>query len=90
MTVLQAWLLFGIPALSLAVAMFVGRSRWRSLLGYLALAVGFGLMTVFHRPSGAIFGALLALVYASGRGGTREMEYDAQAETSHEAVEAGG
>lgn len=90
MTVLQAWLFFGIPALALGVAMFVGRSPWRSLLGYVALAAGFGLMTVFDRASGAIFGAILALVYATGRGGTREMEYDAQTDTSHEAVEAGG
>lgn len=90
MTVLQAWLFFGIPALALGLAMFVGRSRWRSLLGYLVLLVGFAAMMPFDRASGAIFGALVALLYASGRGGEDELGPDPQAATSHEAVEAGG
>lgn len=90
MTLLQLWLFVGIPALALALAMFVGRSRWRSLLGYAALVVGFGVMTAFHGPSGAVLGTLLALVYASGRGGDREREYDRWSDTGHRAVEAGG
>jgi predicted cobalt transporter CbtA len=89
-TVFQAWLLVGIPALALGLAMFVGRSAWRSMLGYAVLIVGFGVMTAFDRASGAVFGAVLALIYAGGRGGTRESEYDRMTATSHDAVEAGG
>lgn len=90
MTLLQAWLFIGIPALVLGLAMFVGRSVWRSLVGYLILAIGFAGMTVFHRPSAAVFGALLALLYASGRGGPAERTYDPVRDTGHRAVEAGG
>jgi hypothetical protein len=89
-TLVQAWLLFGIPCLSLGLAMFVGRSTWRSLVGYLILAVGFATMTVFDRASGAVFGAVLALVYAAGRGGSADVGPDPLSATSHEAVQAGG
>jgi mannose/fructose/N-acetylgalactosamine-specific phosphotransferase system component IIC len=85
-TLLHAWLLFGIPALALGAAMFVGRSPWRSLVGYLALGIGFATMTVFDRASGAVFGALLALVYAAGRGGIGDTGPDPLAQTSHPAV----
>lgn len=90
MTLVQVWLFVGIPALALALALFVGRSRWRSLLGYAVLLVGFGVMTAFDPPSGAILGTLAALLYASGRGGEQELEYDRVADTGHRAVEAGG
>jgi hypothetical protein len=87
-TVLQVWLLVGIPALALGLALFVGRSAWRSMLGYAVLIIGFGAMTAFDRASGAIFGGVLALMYAAGRGGTQEREFDATSATSHEAVDA--
>ncbi len=88
MTLLQLWLVVGIPALALAAAMFVGRSRWRSLLGYLLLLIGFGVMAAFHAASAALFGGLLALVYASGRGGDRELEYDYVSDTGLRSAEA--
>jgi hypothetical protein len=87
-TVLQAWLLVGIPALALGSAMFVGRSPWRTMAGYAVLIVGFGVMTAFDRASGAVFGALIALFYAAGRGGTHEREPDRVSATSHEAIDA--
>jgi hypothetical protein len=87
-TLLQLWLFVGIPALALATALFVGRSPWRSRLGYLVLLVGFGVMVFFDRTSAAIFGGLLALVYASGRGGDREREYDLMTATGVAAAEA--
>lgn len=90
MTLLQAWLLFGIPCLTLGAAMFVGRSSWRPLVGYALLLTGLATMTVFDRASGAIFGGALALVYAAGRGGSAEVGPDPMTETSHEAVQAGG
>ena len=88
MTLLQLWLFVGIPCLALATALFIGRSRWRSLLGYAVLLVGFGAMVFFDRTSAAIFGGLLALVYASGRGGDLEREYDLTSSTGLEAAEA--
>lgn len=90
MTLLQLWLFVGIPSLVLGLALFIGRSRARSLLGYVALLAGFGAMTAFHPPSGAILGSIVALVYASGRGGDREGEYDRWSDTGHRAAEAGG
>jgi hypothetical protein len=88
-TLLQLWLFVGIPALALALALFVGRSRWRSLAGYVVLIVGFGVMVVFDRASAAVFGGLLALVYASGRGGDSELEgFDLTSATGVSAAEA--
>lgn len=72
MNTLQVWMLIGVPALALAGAMFIRRSSWRSLVGYAALLVGFGAMAVYDRTSAAIFGGLIALVYAAGRGGSIE------------------
>lgn len=68
------WLLVGIPALALGLTLFVGRSPVRTLLGYLVLALGFGVMAVFDRPSAAILGGVLALLYAAGRGGPMERD----------------
>lgn len=90
MTLLHAWLFFGIPALALGSAMFVGRSTWRSLVGYLILAVGFATMTLFDRASGAVFGAALALVYAAGRGGSGDVGPDPLSATGNEAAQVGG
>lgn len=86
MTLMQAWLFFGIPCLALGGAMFIGRSMWRSLVGYALLITGFGVMTAFDRASGAIFGGLIALVYAAGRGGVADAGPDPLTRTSHEAV----
>ena len=88
MTLLQLWLFVGIPAIALGGAMFVGHSWWRSLLGYLCLLIGFAVMVPFHRPSAAIFGVLLALVYAAGRGGDVEREYDHVSATGVGAADA--
>lgn len=74
MNALQAWLVVGIPTLAVGLALFLRRSLVRALLGYAVLAVGFALMSVYHRPSGAVFGGLLALLYAAGRGGAMERE----------------
>lgn len=74
MNVLQVWLLVGIPTLAASVAFFLGRSLWRAMVGYLILLGGFGVVTVLHRPSGAVFGGLIALIYAAGRGSV--LEYD--------------
>lgn len=72
MNVLQVWLLIGIPSLALAGAMFVRRSSWRALVGYAALLLGFAGMAVYDRVSATVFGGLVALLYAAGRGGSIE------------------
>jgi hypothetical protein len=70
----QIWLLVGIPTLAVGLALFLRRSPVRAMLGYATLATGFGLISAYHRPSGAVFGALLALLYAAGRGGAMERQ----------------
>lgn len=74
MTVLQAWLLIGLPALLLSTALFVGRSPVRAALGYVVLVAGFLGMAGVERVSAGVVGGLLALLYAAGRGGRRERE----------------
>ena len=68
MSVLQVWLIFGLPALLAGVMLFLAASQLLNLLGYVVLGAGFAAVTTVDRASGAIFGALLALVYATGRG----------------------
>jgi hypothetical protein len=72
MNPLQVWLIVGIPALTIGLALFLRRSPVRALLGYTVLAIGFFVVSIYHRPSGAVFGGLLALLYAAGRGGAME------------------
>lgn len=74
MSLLQAWLIIGVPGLALGLAMFLMRSPVRALVGYLAVLAAFVGMAFVDRPSAAIFGALLALLYAAGRGGEMERE----------------
>lgn len=74
MTTAQAWLLFGVPLLVLGAAMFYGRSRVRTLLGYGVLLTGFGVMAAFSRASAGLFACLVALLYAAGRGGSADVE----------------
>jgi uncharacterized membrane protein len=76
MTTLQVWMLIGLPALALAGAMFVRHSTLRAYIGYAALLAGFGGMAAFDRVSAAVFGGVVALVYAAGRGGDIEREED--------------
>ena len=74
MDITQAWLFVGIPCLVAAFALFYGRSRIRTLFGYLVLAVAFGVMMLYDRSSAAVIGAIAALLYAAGRGGSAESE----------------
>ena len=77
MSILQVWLVVGVPALILACALFYGRSRLRTALGYVVLLVAFGLMLTVDPASATVVGGIVALLYATGRGGTVEGEvYD--------------
>lgn len=75
MSILQAWLVVGIPGLITAFALFYGRSRVRAMFGYLVLAVVFGVMMTVDRGSGAVVGGIGALLYGAGRGGGADAEH---------------
>jgi len=69
---LQAWLVIGIPVLGVCVGLFLTRNPQAALLAYALLTAGFLVLAVVDRVAGAVFGALLALLYAAGRGGPAE------------------
>ena len=75
MNVLQVWMVVGIPAIVLGLALFYGRSRVRTLFGYLVLLGAAGYMATVDRASAAVLGAIVALLYAAGRGGSAEAEH---------------
>lgn len=77
MTILQAWLILGVPGLVIVAALFVGRSRRRALAGYAAL---FLLIAFFVTiPGGGLSAALIGLIgvafVASGRGTNLDDRY---------------
>ena len=76
MSIAQVWLVVGIPLLALAFALFYGRSRIRTALGYLVLLVAFGIVVSVHPASGAAIGGVVALLYAAGRGGQADTGTD--------------
>ncbi len=70
MDVLQTWIVFGVPGLLCAAALFVGNSRVRALAGFVVLAAT---MLVFllvpgEPISAATIGIVLIVFVASGRG----------------------
>lgn len=72
MTRFVVWLVAGVPALLLAVGLLVPRRRGLTLAAYGAIAVGFGIVAAVDPVSAAAVGSILALLYASGRGGADE------------------
>lgn len=74
MNLLQAWLLIGVPGLVIGWALFLTRSPARALAGYGVLLAAFVGMALVHRVSAAVLGAVVALLYAAGRGGDMERE----------------
>lgn len=72
MSILQVWLVVGLPGLVLALALFYGRSRLRTMLGYAVLLTVFGLLLTVDRGSAAVIGGVAALLYGAGRGGEAE------------------
>ena len=70
MDVLQTWLIVGVPGLAAAAALFAGRSKVRSLVGYLvliALVVTF-LLVPNDVISAASVGLIAFVLVALGRG----------------------
>ena len=74
MSVVQVWLVVGVPLLVLAFALFYGRSRIRTLLGYVVLLIAFGVVVSVDPASGAMIGGVAALLYAAGRGGQADAQ----------------
>ncbi len=89
MGVLQVWLIAGIPALVGGIMLLLSRSQALTLLAYLVLAAGFAVVTTVDRASGAVLGALLALLYATGRG-TRDEAHPTGADVIPDEVEDHG
>ncbi len=69
MSAVAGWFLIGVPTLVACLALFATRRRAFNLAAYGVLAVGSVALTTVHRSSGALLGGLLALLYATGRGG---------------------
>ncbi|MEX0657785.1 MAG: hypothetical protein WD080_01495 [Egibacteraceae bacterium] len=74
MSLLQAWLVIGVPGLVLGLGLFMVRSPARAMAGYVVLVATFAGMALVDRTSAAVLGGLLALLYAAGRGGDLERE----------------
>lgn len=79
---LQAWLVIGIPVLGVCVGLFLTRNPQAAMVAYGLLTAGFLALALVDRVAGAVFGALLALLYAAGRGGPAERRPLAAAERS--------
>ncbi|MEX2328800.1 MAG: hypothetical protein WD575_03635 [Nitriliruptoraceae bacterium] len=62
MTILQTWIVAGIPGLVVVAALFAGRSRVRAVVGYGAL--GALVLVFFVTPGGGMSAAALAAVAA--------------------------
>lgn len=70
MDVLQTWIVFGVPGMLVAGALFVGNSQRRALAGYAVLVA---LVLVFALVAGdplsaAVIGLVLMVFVANGRG----------------------
>jgi Sec-independent protein secretion pathway component TatC len=74
MDVLQTWLIVGVPGLIVTGAAFAGREQWRSMLGYVVLAVL--VVTFLTVPQDVISAAAVGLIafflVAVGKGTARD------------------
>ena len=69
MSVVQVWLLIGVPVLFGAVALYTARSSALNALGVLLTVAGAVAVTTVDRASGAVLGVLAVLLYAAGSAG---------------------
>lgn len=74
MSLLQAWLIIGLPGLVLGLGLLLVRSPARAMAAYAVLVATFVGMALVDRVSAGVLGGLLALLYAAGRGGDMERE----------------
>ena len=88
MTVLQAWLMIGIPGIAVALILFLAKNRWASAGGYAVLIASMAGMAMVHRPSAAGLGIGAALLYAAGKGGSADSGPNPLAQSGVEAADA--
>lgn len=69
MSVVQVWLLIGVPMLVAAVALYTARSPALSALGVLVTLAGAIAVATVDRASGSALGVLAVLLYAAGSAG---------------------
>ena len=69
MTVMQAWLLIGVPALLIGLVLYTARSPRLGALGLLVLVGATIVLATVDRISAAVMAGLLTLLYAAGRAG---------------------
>lgn len=69
MTVMQAWLLIGVPVLFAGIVLYTARSSVLGSLGVLVTLAGAVAMTTVDRASGVVLGVVAVLLYATGRAG---------------------
>lgn len=70
MTVLQTWIVLGVPGIILMSGLFIGRSKWRAWIGYeviVALVLAFVLIPG-DTISAAAIGLIGFVLVATGRG----------------------
>lgn len=90
MTVMQAWLLLGVPAAVLSMALYTSRSRLLGTAGLLVLLGATIAMVAVDRLSAAVLGVLLALLYAAGRAGGGAVSGDDPVRRPHTTAVIGG
>jgi hypothetical protein len=76
MSVVQVWLLIGVPVLLAAFALYTARSPALNAVGVLVALAGALVVTAFDRASGAVLGVLAVLLYASGDAGRAAVDGD--------------
>lgn len=94
MTLLQAWLIVGVPGLIVTAGLFVGRSRTRAMLGYAVLLLLVSLFIIL--PGGGYSAVLVGLIgvvfVATGRGTNLDERYsehhEQRGEYTHVAEDA--
>lgn len=66
LSVLQGWLLIGVPTLVLGLWLYTASSRWTAYASVAVFLVGFGLMVTVDIASAAALAGVLSLLYAAG------------------------
>lgn len=69
MTIVQAWLLIGVPVLCVGLALFASSSQLLGVLGVLVTLGGALAMATVDTASAALLGVVAVLLYATGRAG---------------------
>jgi hypothetical protein len=59
----------GIPVLVIGIVLYTARSRRLGIIGLIVLLAGMLVLVTIDRISAAVFGFVIALLYAAGRAG---------------------